>query len=283
MSGIIDGKAVAEAVYAGLRSRIESLELKAVKPCLCLVLVGGDEYSERYIGIKAKRAKALGIQVRVFKLPEHTEQGELISMVRDLNGDSTVHGILVQLPLPSHMDQHAVIGELNPEKDVDGFHPESSGRLMIDLPSIPPCTPRGIIELIKSTGRDISGLHAVVIGRSMVVGRPTAMLLTNENATVTLCHSKTRELSRFTKEADIIVSATGRPGLIDGDMVKKGAIIIDVGNSTVDGKLVGDVDFESVREKADFITPVPGGVGPMTIAMLMQNTVEMAELKAGIK
>ncbi len=280
MPGIIDGKAVAEAVYSGLRPRIESLALKSVKPCLCLVLVGGDEYSERYIGIKAKRARALGMEARVFKLPEYTEQGELIGMVKDLNEDSTVHGILVQLPLPTHIDQHAVIGVLNPEKDVDGFHPESSGRLMIDLPSIPPCTPRGIIELIKSTGRDISGLHAVVIGRSMVVGRPTSMLLTNENATVTLCHSKTRELFRFTKEADIIVSATGRPGLIDGDMVKKGAIVIDVGNSTVDGKLVGDVDFESVRTKADFITPVPGGVGPMTIAMLMQNTVEAAELKA---
>lgn len=153
---------------------------------------------------------------------------------------------------------------------------------MIDLPSIPPCTPRGIIELIRSTGRKISGTHAVVIGRSMVVGRPTAMLLTNEDATVTLCHSKTRELFRFTKDADIIVSATGRPGLINGEMVKRGAIVIDVGNSTVDGKLVGDVDFKSVREKADFITPVPGGVGPMTIAMLMQNTVEAAELKAGI-
>ena len=203
-------------------------------------------------------------------------------MVRDLNEDNTVHGILVQLPLPPHIDQHAVIGELNPEKDVDGFHPESSGRLMIDLPSIPPCTPRGIIELIRSTGRKISGTHAVVIGRSMVVGRPTAMLLTNEDATVTLCHSKTRELFRFTKDADIIVSATGRPGLINGEMVKRGAIVIDVGNSTVDGKLVGDVDFKSVREKADFITPVPGGVGPMTIAMLMQNTVEAAELKAGI-
>lgn len=282
MSGIIDGKAVAEAVYEGLRPRIESLAFKGVKPCLCLVLVGGDEYSQRYIGIKAKRAKALGMEARIYKLPEGTEQGKLIDVVRDLNEDNTVHGILVQLPLPPHIDQHAVIGELNPEKDVDGFHPESSGRLMIDLPSIPPCTPRGIIELIRSTGRNISGMHAVVIGRSMVVGRPTAMLLTNEDATVTLCHSKTRELFRFTKDADIIVSATGRPGLINGEMVKRGAIVIDVGNSTVDGKLVGDVDFKSVREKADFITPVPGGVGPMTIAMLMQNTVEAAELKAGI-
>lgn len=222
------------------------------------------------------------MEARIYKLPEGTEQGKLIDVVRDLNEDNTVHGILVQLPLPPHIDQHAVIGELNPEKDVDGFHPESSGRLMIDLPSIPPCTPRGIIELIRSTGRKISGTHAVVIGRSMVVGRPTAMLLTNEDATVTLCHSKTRELFRFTKDADIIVSATGRPGLINGEMVKRGAIVIDVGNSTVDGKLVGDVDFKSVREKADFITPVPGGVGPMTIAMLMQNTVEAAELKAGI-
>jgi methylenetetrahydrofolate dehydrogenase (NADP+)/methenyltetrahydrofolate cyclohydrolase len=230
-----------------------------------------------YVNSKEKTCQELGFYSEKHVLPENTSQKDLIALVHRLDDESKVHGILVQLPLPKHLDEKAVIEAIDPAKDVDGLHPVNAGKLLGDQPSFIPCTPKGVVRLIEEAGIPIEGKHAVIVGRSELVGKPVALLLLRKNATVTICHSRTKDLGSITRQADILVAAVGKPRLITKDMVKKGAVVIDVGTSRVDGKLVGDVDFDSVKDIASHITPVPGGVGPMTIAMLMENTLEAAK------
>jgi methylenetetrahydrofolate dehydrogenase (NADP+)/methenyltetrahydrofolate cyclohydrolase len=230
-----------------------------------------------YIRQKEKACEEVGIVSYKYTLPEDTTEEKLLSVVDELNNEERIHGILVQLPLPEHLDEKRVIEEISPEKDVDGFHPLNMGRLFVGEPSFVPCTPRGVIELIERSGFEIKGKKAVIVGRSNIVGKPVAVLLLMRHATITVCHTRTTDLAAETREADILVVAAGRPKMITGDMVKEGVIVIDVGINRVDGKLVGDVDFGSVSPKAGAITPVPGGVGPMTVAMLMKNTLEAAK------
>ncbi len=279
----IDGKFIAQAEREKLIPRIKELTLQGNQPGLSVILVGEDPASMVYVGSKEKTAKALGIQGQVYRLAKDTSLEVLLELIEQLNNDASVHGILVQMPLPAHLDENKVIKAILPEKDVDGFHPLNAGALLAGQPCTLPCTPRGIMKLIKSTGIDLCGKHAVVIGRSAIVGKPVAMLLLQEHATVTICHSRTPDLSQFTRQADVLVSAVGRPNLVQKHMVKPGAIVIDVGiNRTPDGKLCGDVDYDQVKEVAGYITPVPGGVGPMTIAMLMRNTVDAAARACGL-
>ncbi len=279
---LIDGKAVAAAQREALLPHIARLKASGTTPGLCVILVGKDPASESYVGSKERMASALGMHGSVQRLPEETTQQELMKRIAALNDDPLVHGILVQLPLPKHIDPSVVASAILPEKDVDGLHPANAGKLLSKEPCLVPCTPNGVIALIESTGTKISGKHAVVVGRSDIVGKPAAILLMHRDATVTICHSRTKELAAYTKQADILVCAIGKPGMITADMVKPGAVVIDVGTSRVDGKLSGDVAFEQVKEVAGHLTPVPGGVGPMTIAMLMKNTVEAAERQAGL-
>ena len=279
---LIDGKAIASAKRESLLPRIERLKQAGVTPGLCVILVGNDPASESYVGSKERMASALGMHGMVYRLPEETTQQELLERIAALSSDPLIHGILVQLPLPKQIDPAAVATAILPDKDVDGLHPVNAGKLLAKEPCLVPCTPNGVIDLIKSTGVAIKGKHAVVIGRSDIVGKPVALLLLHQDATVTICHSRTKDLAAFTKTADILVCAIGKPGMITGDMIKPGAVVIDVGTSRVDGKLCGDVAFTEALEVAGYLTPVPGGVGPMTIAMLMQNTVEAAERQAGI-
>ena len=275
---IISGKEIAAQVRAELKSEIE--ELKAATgttPGLTVVLVGENPASLVYVRNKIKACEEVGIKSVQHKLPETTTHAELLALIRELNASKEVHGILVQLPLPKQIDEEEILEEISPSKDVDGFHPYNVGRLMIGNPVLQPCTPYGVMRLIESTGVDLSGKDAVVVGRSNIVGKPMAMMLLRRNATVTVCHSKTKDLAERIKKADILVAAIGRAEFIKGEWVKEGAVVIDVGmNRTPEGKLVGDVDFEGASERASFITPVPGGVGPMTIAMLLKNTVEAA-------
>ena len=279
---LIDGKALAAAVKQEAAEQVEALKAKGVKPCLAVVLVGEDPASQVYVRGKINDCAQCGIESRSIRLPETTTQEELLAQVKVLAQDPTVHGILVQLPLPSQIDEKAIIEAIPPEKDVDGFSPVNVGRMQIGEPCYLPCTPAGCIRMIESTGTQIMGKHAVVIGRSNIVGKPAAMLLLAKNATVTICHSKTQNLQELCASADILVAAVGRAGFVTGEMVKPGAVVIDVGiNRGADGKLHGDVDFEAAAEKASWITPVPGGVGPMTRAMLMLNTVEAARRAAG--
>lgn len=279
---LIDGKAVAAAKREALLPRIERLKQAGVTPGLCVVLVGNDPASESYVASKERMASSLGMHGVVYRLPEETTQHELLERITALNADPLIHGILVQLPLPRQIDPSAVALAILPEKDVDGLHPVNAGRLLAKEPCMVPCTPNGVIDLIKSTGTQMKGKHAVVIGRSDIVGKPAAILLMHHDATVTICHSRTKDLAAFTRGADILVCAIGKPGMITGNMIKPGAVVIDVGTSRVDGKLCGDVAFDEAVEVAGYLTPVPGGVGPMTIAMLMQNTVEAAERQAGL-
>ncbi|HWR23029.1 MAG TPA: bifunctional methylenetetrahydrofolate dehydrogenase/methenyltetrahydrofolate cyclohydrolase FolD [Feifaniaceae bacterium] len=279
---LIDGKAVAAAARKALLGRIERLKQAGVTPGLCVILVGNDPASESYVASKERMAASLGMHGAVIRLPEETTQEELLERIGALNADALIHGILVQLPLPGQIDPSAVASAISPEKDVDGLHPVNAGRLLQREPCMVPCTPNGVIDLIKSTGTEIKGRHAVVVGRSDIVGKPAAILLMHHDATVTVCHSRTKDLADFTRQADILVCAIGRPGLITGDMIKPGAVVIDVGTSRVNGKLCGDVAFDGAAEVAGYLTPVPGGVGPMTIAMLMRNTVEAAERLAGL-
>lgn len=280
---LIDGKALAAAVKQEAAEQVEALKAKGVKPCLAVVLVGEDPASQVYVRGKINDCAQCGIESRSIRLPETTTQEELLAQVKVLAQDPTVHGILVQLPLPSQIDEKAIIEAIPSEKDVDGFSPVNVGRMQIGEPCYLPCTPAGCIRMIESTGTQITGKHAVVIGRSNIVGKPAAMLLLAKNATVTICHSKTQNLQELCASADILVAAVGRAGFITGEMVKPGAVVIDVGiNRGADGKLHGDVDFEAAAEKASWITPVPGGVGPMTRAMLMLNTVEAARRAAGL-
>ena len=252
-------------------------------PGLAVVIVGDDPASRVYVNSKKKACEELGMYSEEYALPKETTQEELIALVEKLNKDDKINGILVQLPLPKHLDEKAVINTIVPEKDVDAFHPVNVGKIMIGDFDFLPCTPAGVMELIKETGIEIAGKECVIIGRSNIVGKPQAMLMLHKNATVTICHSKTKDLKEVVKRADIVVAAVGVAKMVTKDMVKEGAVVIDVGmNRLPDGKLCGDVDFDGVSEVASFITPVPGGVGPMTIAMLMENTLTSAKIKAGL-
>lgn len=281
-AAIIDGKKLAAAVKAEAAAEVQQLKEQGVVPCLAVLLVGEDPASQVYVRGKANDCAECGIESRVIRLDAATTQEELLAQIEALTADDAVHGILVQLPLPAHIDEAAVIAAIPPEKDVDGFTPVNAGRLLTGEPCFAPCTPAGCLRMIRSTGIDITGKRAVVVGRSNIVGKPAALLLLAENATVTVCHSRTRNLADICREADILVAAVGRQGFITGDMIKPGAVVIDVGiNRGADGKLHGDVDFAAASEKAAFITPVPGGVGLMTRAMLMKNTVAAARAALG--
>lgn len=272
---IIDGKTVAQEIRADLARRVTELkETKGIVPGLAVILVGNDPASHVYVRNKIKACQNTGLRSVPYYLPETTAEAELLDLVRDLNADPQIHGILVQLPLPEQMDAQKVLLAIDPAKDVDGLHPLSIGLLNTNQPGFRPCTPLGVMELIKRTGTEIKGKHAVVVGASNLVGKPAGMLLLQAEATVTICHKATVDLAKHTREADILVAAAGVPGLITADMVKQGAVVIDVGTTKIDGRLHGDVDFDNVVEKAAWITPVPGGVGPMTITMLLWNTVE---------
>ncbi len=275
---IIDGKALAARVRAEVAERTAALKARGVTPGLAVVLVGDDPASQLYVRNKAAACEAAGMHSRVIPLGADTPEGELLDVIEILNADPAIHGILVQLPLPGHIDTGLVIETINAEKDVDGFHISNAGRLLTGRPRLRPCTPYGIMKILESEGVTVRGAEAVVVGASNVVGKPMALLLLAAGATVTICNSKTRDLGAQTRRADILIVATGKPGMVTGDMIKPGAIVIDVGISRLpSGQLVGDVDFESALPVAGAITPVPGGVGPMTIAMLLVNTVEVAE------
>lgn len=277
MAKIIDGKAVSAAVKEQVRDEIAR---DGIKAGLAVVIVGNDPASRVYVNNKKKACEFCGITSFEYALPEETSMKELLELIDTLNSDGKVNGILVQLPLPKQLDEKEVIARISPEKDVDAFHEQNVGKIMIGNYSFLPCTPSGCMDLIHSTGVEISGKECVVIGRSNIVGKPMAMLLLHENGTVTICHSRTKNLAEVCRRADILVAAVGRPNFVTADMVKEGAVVIDVGINRLDnGKLCGDVKFDEVSEKAGWITPVPGGVGPMTIATLMKNTLTAAKLQ----
>ena len=280
---IIDGKAVSLQVKQQVKQECDKLKTKGVTPGLAVIIVGDDPASQVYVRNKEKACEECGFYSVKYALDADTTQDELNALIDKLNKDKKINGILCQLPLPKHLDDKEVINRIDPIKDVDAFHPVNVGAIMIGDYNFLPCTPAGVMELIHSTGVDVTGKKAVVIGRSNIVGKPMAMLLLHENATVEITHSKTLDLKSITKEADILVAAIGRAKFVTADMVKNGAIVIDVGmNRDENGKLCGDVDFENVKDKCSFITPVPGGVGPMTISMLMRNTLTAAKLQNGL-
>ena len=280
---LIDGKLISAEIKAEAAEEAAALKEKGIEPCLAVVLVGDNSASKVYVSNKEKACAAVGIRSVSHVLPETTTEEELLKLIDELNADQSVHGILVQMPVPKHIDDRKVIMAISPDKDVDCFHPVNVGYLHTGAKGFLPCTPAGIIELIQRSGYSIAGKNCVVIGRSNIVGKPVAMLLMQENGTVTICHSKTKDLAGICRGADIIVSATGKVNTVTADMVKEGAIIIDVGmNRNAEGKLCGDVDFENVKEVAGAITPVPGGVGPMTIAMLMKNCNTAARIQNGL-
>ena len=280
---VIDGRAVAQELRAEEAVRVARLREAGVTPGLAVVIVGENAASKVYVRNKTLACEAIGIHSQVHALDEGTTQAQLVAFVRRLNADPAVHGILVQLPLPKHLDARAVIETVDPSKDVDGFHYENIGALVVGDAAFYPCTPWGVMKLLEHEGVALEGRHAVVVGRSNIVGKPMALMLLHAGATVTVCHSKTPDLAAMTRQGDILVAAVGRARLISGEMVKPGAVVIDVGvNRLADGKLAGDVDFDSVAPVAAAITPVPGGVGPMTIAMLLRNTVRSAERVAGL-
>ena len=276
---IIDGKALALSLREDIAHAVSALEKETgVRPGLAAVLVGDDPASAVYVRNKKIACEKAGLYPQEHVLPASTTQEALLALIQQLNANSKIHGILVQLPLPPHIESKAILQAVSSDKDVDGFHPINVGRLVEGDPVFVPCTPKGVIHMIDSTGLDIAGKRAVVIGRSNIVGKPVAMLLLHRHATVTICHSRTKDLPSVVREADIVIAAIGKPLFVTPDMVKEGAVVIDVGiNRLPDGKLVGDVDFDGVKERAGWITPVPGGVGPMTIAMLLQNTLESAK------
>lgn len=283
---IIDGKQVAADIRAEVAQKVVELKKNGKNACLAVILVGENPASVSYVTGKQKALAEVGMQDRSVHLPENTTEEDLLKLIEQLNNDDTVHGILVQLPLPKHINEDKVIMAISPEKDVDGFHPVNVGNMMIGRSGFLPCTPHGIIVLLQRMGIETSGKHAVVIGRSNIVGKPVSVLLAQKsvNCTVTLCHTGTKNLPEITKQADIVVVASGHPHTLTGDMIKEGAVVIDVGVNRIPDsskksgfRLVGDCDFDDLKEKASFITPVPGGVGPMTIAMLMVNTLESAE------
>ena len=285
---IIDGKQVAADVRADVAKKVSELKSKGINPCLAVILVGENPASVSYVTGKQKALAEVGMVDRSVHLPESTSEEDLLKLIDELNNDDSVHGILVQLPLPKHIDEEKVIMAISPKKDVDGFHPVNVGNLVIGRPAPLPCTPHGIIVLLEKAGVKTSGAHAVVIGRSNIVGKPVSLLLARKetNCTVTMCHTGTKNMAEIVKQADIIIAAAGRPNTVTADMVKEGAVVIDVGVNRIPDetkksgfRLVGDVDFDAIKDKASFITPVPGGVGPMTIAMLLNNVVKAAKNK----
>ncbi|MBR1584359.1 MAG: bifunctional methylenetetrahydrofolate dehydrogenase/methenyltetrahydrofolate cyclohydrolase FolD [Clostridia bacterium] len=280
MAILLDGKAMAAQLMADLQGRMDALRAQGISVGLAVVLVGDDPASQVYVRNKAKACQELGIYSETIRLPQETTQQELEALIDRLNQDDRFDGILVQLPLPRHLNEAAALRRILAEKDVDGFHIENAGKLFTGQNGVVACTPKGILHMLKAANVPLSGKEAVVIGRSNIVGKPVAMLLLNENCTVTLCHSRTADLAAHTRRADILVAAVGRPRFVTADMVKPGAAVVDVGINRVDGKVVGDVDFEAVERVAGYISPVPGGVGKMTIGMLMENTIEAAERKA---
>ncbi|GLB58141.1 bifunctional methylenetetrahydrofolate dehydrogenase/methenyltetrahydrofolate cyclohydrolase FolD [Cytobacillus sp. NCCP-133] len=275
---IIDGKDIARRKQDHIGKEVQKLKGEGMTPGLAVILAGDNTASKTYVSNKQKTCRKLGMYSLLVELPESVSEAELISRIGQLNEDPAIHGILVQLPLPAHINEKVIIETISPEKDVDGFHPINVGRVMTGQDAFIPCTPFGIMEMLDSIEADVSGKHVVVVGRSNIVGKPSGQLFLNKNATVTYCHSKTADLIEHTKRADILVAAVGKAGLITESHVKDGAIVIDVGmNRNQEGKLCGDVDFQAVKEKAGYITPVPGGVGPMTITMLMENTLKAAK------
>lgn len=284
MSNIIDGKSVSQSVKDRIKEEVTALKAEhGVVPGLAVIIVGDNPASRIYVNNKKKACEYVGFDSYEYALPEETTETELLELIKKLNNDEKIDGILCQLPLPKHIDENVIINNIAPNKDVDAFHPVNVGKIMIGDYSFLPCTPAGVMELIASTGVDIKGKECVVVGRSNIVGKPMSMLLLHKSGTVTICHSKTKDLKAECKRADILVAAVGVPNLITGDMVKEGAVVIDVGmNRLENGKLCGDVEFESASKAAGYITPVPGGVGPMTIAMLMQNTLTAAKVNRNI-
>ena len=282
MAVIINGKEVSASIRQEIKEKTNKfISENGYAPGLAVIIVGEDPASKVYVNNKHKACLEVGFLSEVYKLPAETTMEELLSLVDKLNNDEKIHGILCQLPLPKHLDEEQVILRINPDKDVDAFHPINTGKIMIGNNNFVPCTPAGVMRLIESTGTDICGKECVVVGRSNIVGKPQAMLLLQKNGTVTICHSRTKDLKAVTKRADILVVAVGIPNFITGDMIKEGAVVMDVGiNRTADGKLTGDVDFESAEKVASYITPVPGGVGPMTITMLLENTLTAAKIQA---
>lgn len=268
---LLDGKKLSQKILEQLRKQV--MQLKKGVPGLAVVLVGDNPASQIYVSKKEKTAKDIGMYSEVHRLPAAASEKEVLDIIQYLNQSSKIHGILVQLPLPSHMQTQTILNAVSPSKDVDGFHPSNLGRLLMGDPLFVPCTPSGVMEILKEYKIDVSGKKAVVVGRSLIVGKPMAQLLLNQNATVTICHSKTQNLEAECQTADILVAAIGKVHFIKNSFVKKGAVVVDVGINRLNGKLVGDVDFENVKEKTSYITPVPGGVGPMTIALLLKNTL----------
>lgn len=284
MAKILDGKAAAEKIREEVRAGVEKLRaVYGITPGLTVIIVGDDPASKVYVDNKHKTCRELGIASQVVRLAADTAEEELVAHIDRLNADPAVHGILVQLPLPGHIDTDKVLDRIRPDKDVDGFHPVNVGNLALGREALVPCTPHGVMKLLAMEGIATEGKRAVVVGRSNIVGKPMASLLLAGNATVTVCHSRTRDLAAVCREADILVAAVGKAGFITADMVKPGAVVIDVGINRVRGRLIGDVDFAAVKEIAGAITPVPGGVGPLTIAMLMDNTLKAAKRQEGIK
>lgn len=279
---IIDGKAVSAAVKEQIKSETAKLKEKGITVGLAVILVGDDPASKIYVANKKKACEDLGFVSEEYLLPENTKTSELLELINVLNNEKSINGILCQLPLPKQIDEQTVINAISPLKDVDAFHPSNVGKIMIGDYDFVPCTPAGIMEMLKYYNIEISGKNCVVIGRSNIVGKPMSMLLLHQNGTVTTCHSRTKDLSKYTREADILVSAVGKANFVTADMVKDGAVVIDVGMNRENGKLCGDVVFDEVSKKASFITPVPGGVGPMTIAMLMKNTLTAAKKQNNI-
>ena len=283
MANLIDGKAVSAKVKAAVKAETEELKAKGISVGLAVVIVGDNPASRVYVNNKKKACAEVGFESFEYALPEETSQAELLALVEKLNNDDRVNGILVQLPLPKQINENAIINAIRPEKDVDAFHPENVGHIMIGDHTFLPCTPAGIMEMLKYYNIDVCGKECVVVGRSNIVGKPMAMLLLQQNGTVTICHSKTKNLKEVTRRADILVAAVGKPYFVTADMVKDGAVVIDVGmDRNSEGKLCGDVDFAEVSKKASYITPVPGGVGPMTIATLLKNTVTAAKQQNGL-
>ena len=274
---ILSGKEMSETLRQEIAERVARLKEQGITPGLAVILVGNDPASEIYVRNKGNGCAETGMYSRTLNMPDETSQEQLEAAIEELNADPAIHGILVQLPLPEHLDEQAALAKILPEKDVDGFHLINAGHMLTGTEGVVACTPRGALYMIKRTGLDLNGKEAVVIGRSNIVGKPMAMLLLRENCTVTMCHSRTRNLAEHTRRADILVAAVGKAGFVTADMVKPGAVVIDVGINRVDGKVKGDVDYDAVKETAGWITPVPGGVGKMTITMLLANTVEAAE------
>lgn len=284
MAKIIDGKALAQSIKENIAREVAALKEKGVTPGLAVILVGDDPASKVYVNNKKKACAQVGIYSEEYLLPADTDEKTLLDLIAKLNADKNISGVLLQAPIPPHLDYRKISETISPDKDVDAFHPYNVGKIMIGDFDFVPCTPAGVIELIKSTGTEIAGKNCVVIGRSNIVGKPQAMLLLKENGTVTVCHSKTKDIAAFTRGADILVVAVGRAGFVNGDMIKPGAVVIDVGmNRNTEGKLCGDVDFASAEPVAAYITPVPGGVGPMTVTMLLKNTIKAAKLANGIE